>query len=166
MAIYDLTRQFLKDHIPARDRTNDQMLQAARSAKSNIVEGRVDASISLEMEIKLYGVAIGSLEELLNDYEDYIRSHKLIVWNNAHPRFNKMREFYAKNNSSEVYLPLYFKLSDEEFCNMIITLIRQNISMIRNLLDLVKMDFLNKGGIKEQMYKARIEYRNSQNKFL
>ena len=162
VAIYDLTKLFLNDHIPSRDRTNDQMLQSARSGKANIVEGRTDAAVSLEMEIKLYGVAIGSLEELLNDYEDYLRTHNLEIWQTNHPRFAKLREFCAKNNDTKIYTPLYYKLNDEEFCNMMLTLIRQNLSMIRKLFALVKDDFLRIGGIKEQMYRARTEFRNQQ----
>ena len=159
VAIYDLTKLFLKDHIPVRDRTNDQMLQSARSGKANIVEGRTDATVSIEMEIKLYGVAVGSLEELLNDYEDYLRTNNLPIWNREHPRYEKMRRFCAENNASETFIPLYSKLSDEEFCNMMLTLIHQNISMIRKLMELAKEDFLKIGGIKEQMYRARVEYR-------
>lgn len=75
-AIYDLTYYFLEKHISKSDRTHDQMLQAARSGKQNIVEGRADAASSAEMEIKLYGVAQGSLHELLNDYEDFMRTRK------------------------------------------------------------------------------------------
>lgn len=160
VAIYDLTKLFLKDHIPTRDRTNDQMLQSARSGKSNIVEGRTDAAVSLEMEIKLYGVAIGSLEELLNDYEDYLRTHNLQIWDKNHSRYEKLRKFCADNNNTEVYVSLYKKLNEEEFCNMMLTLIHQNLSMLRKLFSLVKDDFLRLGGIKEQMYRARIEYRN------
>ena len=162
VAIYDLTKLFLKDHIPTRDRTNDQMLQSARSGKSNIVEGRTDAAVSLEMEIKLYGVAIGSLEELLNDYEDYLRTNNLPIWNSEHPRYDRMKKFCAKNNDTSIYTPLYRKLNDEEFCNMMLTLIHQNISMLKKLFELVKQDFLNLGGIKEQMFKSRVEYRDQQ----
>lgn len=162
VAIYDLTRLFLKNHIPPRDRTNDQMLQSARSGKTNIVEGRSDAAVSLEMEIKLYGVAIGSLEELLNDYEDYMRTYNIPIWNRSHPRFEKMRNFCKSNNKTEVYVPLYSKLNDEKFCNMMLTLINQNLTMTRKLYELVKDDFLKFGGIREQMYRARIEYRKQQ----
>lgn len=164
VAIYDLTKLFLKDHIPVKDRTNDQMLQAARSGKSNIVEGRTDATVSLEMEIKLYGVAIGSLEELLNDYEDFMRVNNLPVWDKNHPRYKKLRETCAKNNSTEFYIPLYRKLNDEEFCNMMLTLINQNLVMTKKLLGLVKEDFLKTGGIKEQMLKARTVFRKQKPK--
>lgn len=78
-ALYDLTYYFLQGHIDKRDRTHDQMLQAARSGKQNIVEGRSDAASSAEMEIKLYGVARGSLHELLNDYLDYMRTRRIPI---------------------------------------------------------------------------------------
>ena len=164
VAIFDLTKLFLNDHVPTRDRTNDQMLQSARSGRSNIVEGRTDAAVSLKMEINLYGCAIGSLEELLNDYEDYLRTHRLPIWDKNHPRFEKLRDFCAKNNSTDVYTPLYKKLNDEEFCNMMLTLIHQNLTMTRKLFNLVKDDFLKLGGISEQMYRARVNYRNDQNR--
>ena len=158
-AIYDLTRAFLETHLSPKDRTYDQMLQAARSGKSNIVEGRKDAAISLESEIKLYGIAIGSLEELKEDYDDYMRTHHIPKWDNTHPRFSKLREVCAKNNSTQYYMQLLPKLNDEEFLNMMITLINQNISMLNKLLEHVKQDFLKFGGIKEQMFKARTQYR-------
>lgn len=85
-AIYDLTYYFLHKHIAKSDRTYDQMLQAARSGKQNIVEGRVDAATSAEMEIKLYGVARGSLHELLNDYLDFMRTRNISKWDFHHPR--------------------------------------------------------------------------------
>lgn len=116
------------------------------------------------MEINLYGTAIGSLEELLNDYEDYMRVHNIPFWNQDHPRFHKMRDFCAKNNNTEIYKPLYHKLNDEEFCNMMLTLIHQNLRMTRSLFELVKGDFLKYGGIKEQMFKARFQYRDQQSR--
>lgn len=85
-AIYDLTYYFLQSHIAKSDRTYDQMLQAARSCKQNIAEGRSDAASSAEMEIKLYGVARGSLHELLNDYEDFMRTRSIPFWGASHPR--------------------------------------------------------------------------------
>lgn len=164
VAIYDLTYLFLKDHISTKDRTHDQMLQSARSGKTNIVEGRTDATVSLQMEINLYGVSIGSLEELLNDYEDYMRTHNIPFWDYKNPRFGRMKDFCAKNNLTEIYTPLYSKLNDEEFCNMMLTLIHQNLSMTRKLQEYAKEDFLKLGGIKEQMYQARVKYRDMQNK--
>ena len=84
------------------------------------------------------------------------------IWKLNHPRLAKLRDFCSKNNDTKVYTALYYKLNDEEFCNMMLTLIHQNLSMIRKLYNLVKDDFLKIGGIKEQMFRARIAYRDQQ----
>lgn len=160
-AIYDLTYLFLDKHISKADRTNDQMLQAARSGKQNIVEGRSDAASSAEMEIKLYGVARGSLHELLNDYLDFMRTRNIPIWQIGHPRLAKLRELCIKNNDTTFYTALAHRLNDEELCNLLVTLIHQTITMIGKMIELVKSDFLKNGGIKEQMYRARIDYRNN-----
>lgn len=160
-AIYDLTYFFLKGHINQSDRTYDQMLQAARSGKQNIVEGRSDAASSAEIEIRLYGVARGSLHELLNDYLDYMRTRGIPVWEVPHPRLKKLRQVCRSHNDSVYYMAFASRLNDEELTNMIITLIYQAISMLSKMIDLVKTDFLKKGGIKEQMFHARIKYRNN-----
>lgn len=160
-AIYDLTYFFLKGHIKQSDRTFDQMLQAARSGKQNIVEGRSDAATSAEIEIKLYGVARGSLHELLNDYLDYMRTRDIPQWDSDHHRIKSLRQVCREHNESNYYMPLAPRLNDEELTNMIVTLIYQAISMLNKMIELVKADFLKKGGIKEQMHRARIKYRNS-----
>ena len=147
-AIYDLTYFFLQKHIQKSDRTYDQMLQAARSGKQNIVEGRSDAASSAEMEIKLYGVARGSLHELLNDYLDFMRTRNITIWE-------------SNNNDTNYFIGLAQKLNDEELTNLIVTLIYQCIAMIGKLIDLVKSDFLTKGGIREQMTRARLSARNN-----
>lgn len=160
-AIYDLTYNFLQTHIPKTDRTYDQMLQAARSGKQNIVEGRSDAASSAEIEIKLFGVARGSLHELLNDYEDYMRTRRLSIWNQSHPRFANLRKTCRDHNETVFFTSLADRLTDEEFCNMMLTIINQAISMLNKMIDLIKADFLKNGGIKEQMYHARLHVRNS-----
>lgn len=160
-AIYDMTYYFLEKHIAKSDRTRDQMLQAARSGKQNIVEGRADAASSAEMEIKLYGVAQGSLHELLNDYEDFMRTRKIQIWANNHPRYSRLRNVCATNNDTAFYMSLLPKMNDEELCNLLLTLIHQTIAMLGKIIDLAKQDFLQNGGIKEQMYRARLSYRNN-----
>ena len=162
-AIYDLTYFFLQGHIAKTDRTYDQMLQAARSGKQNIVEGRSDAASSAEIEIKLFGVACGSLHELLNDYEDYMRTRQIKFWSQNHPRFANLRKTCRDHNDTPFFTSLANRLNDEEFCNMMLTLINQTISMLNKMIDLIKADFLKKGGIKEQMYAARIHSRTSEN---
>lgn len=160
-AIYDLTYLFLQRNISRVDRTNDQMLQAARSGKQNIVEGRSDAGSSSEMEIKLYGVAYGSLHELLNDYEDFMRTRNIPKWDISHPRAVKLREICRNQNDTSYYMSFAPRLNNEELCNLIITLIHQGLTMLSKLIELVKQDFLKNGGIKEQMYRARINARDN-----
>lgn len=163
-AIFDLTYFFVKNYLDPKDRTRDQMLQAARSGKQNIAEGRTDARSSAEMEIKLYGVSSGSLHELLNDYLDFARTREIPVWEADHPRMKALLSVCAENNDSKFYMLLAPKLTAEEFCNMTITLIHQAITMLDHFIPLIKEDFLKNGGIKEQMFKARIDYRNNQGK--
>lgn len=159
-AIYDLTYFFLQKNIRKSDRTYDQMLQAARSGKQNIVEGRMDSAASYEIEIKLYGIAIGSLEELLHDYLDYMRTRNILIWDANHHRMAALRSMCASHNDTVFYMKLADRLNDEELCNLMLTLIYQTTSMLNKLRELVKEDFLKIGGIKEQMYRARVNYRN------
>lgn len=161
-AIYDLTYFFLQGRIAKSDRTYDQMLQAARSGKQNIAEGRADAASSAEIEIKLFGVARGSLHELLNDYEDYMRTRRLSFWGKSNTRYNRLLEFCRNHNSTNDFTPLSSKMNDEEYCNLMLTLIHQTICMLDKMIEKIKQDFLRNGGIKEQMSRARINYRNRQ----
>lgn len=160
-AIYDLTYYFLQGHVSKTDRTYDQMLQAARSGKQNIVEGRSDAATSAEIEIKLFGVARGSLHELLNDYEDYMRTRRILFWNQDHPRFGNLLITCREHNDTAYYTAIADRLSDEELCNLMLTLINQTIAMLNKMIDKIKADFLRNGGVKEQMFNARIQYRTS-----
>lgn len=160
-AIYDLTYHFLQGHIAKSDRTYDQMLQAARSGKQNIVEGRSDSASSAEMEIKLFGVAKGSLHELLNDYLDYMRTRRIAIWDDKHSRYSSLLTTCKTHNDTAYYTSLMPKMDDEEYCNLMLTLIYQTISMLDKMIDKVKADFLKNGGIKEQMYRARLNYRNN-----
>lgn len=144
-AIYDLTYFFLQRHIKNSYRTYDQMLQAARSGKQNIVEGRSDAAASAEMEIKLYGVAVGSLHELLNDYQDFMRTRSVEIWGARHPRYQRLRGVCAKNNDTAYYMALAPRLNDVEFCNLMLTLINQTIVMLKLLIEKVKKSFSAKG---------------------
>ena len=140
------------------------MLQAARSGKQNIVEGRSDSAISAEIEIKLFGVARGSFHELLNDYEDFMRTREIPFWDRSHPRFNALRETCKNRNDSSFYRPLFHKMNSEELLNLMITLLRQEIYMLDKFIEMIKEDFLKKGGIKEQMMRARLQVRNNTGK--
>ena len=160
--IYDITYYFAQKYLSKGDRTVDQMVQAARSGKQNIAEGYQAAATSSETEIKLTNVAKASLEELLIDYEDYLRVRKLEQWNKLHPRFETMRQYARSEQIMKDYSKYIVRMTDEEIANLCITLIHQAIFMLFKLLEHMQERFVKEGGIKEIMYKARTEYRNEQ----
>lgn len=137
------------------------MVQAARSGKQNIAEGNQAASTSSETEIKLTNVAKASLEELLVDYEDYLRVRNLQPWDNQHPRYEKMREYARSEQIKKDYAEKIQRMNDEEIANLCITLIHQAIYMLHKLLVTMQNRFVTEGGIKERMYQSRTDYRNN-----
>lgn len=160
--ICDLTYHFAHTYLGKGDRTVDQMVQAARSGKQNIAEGSEAATTSRETEIKLTNVAKASLEELLVDYEDYLRQHGLEQWKQRHPRYEAMREYARSEKIDTEYTLLMGRLDDEELANLCITLINQATYMLRKLIEKQQQQFLEEGGVREQMTKARLAYRNQQ----
>ena len=160
--IYDITYYFAKKYLSIGDRTSDQMIQAARSSKQNIAEGNQAAATSSETEIKLTNVAKASLEELLDDYEDYLRVRNLEQWGTLHPRYEKMRQYARGEQIKSTYTQNIYRMNDEEIANLSITLIRQAIYMLHKLLITMQQRFVTEGGIKERMFQARVDYRNSQ----
>lgn len=157
--IYDITMLFTRRYFSKGDRTIDQMVQAARSGKQNIAEGCSASTTSKETEIKLLNVARASLQELLLYYEDYLRINQLSTWGMENPRLNKLRELCTRNNDSSYYRAIFTKCDAEMAANMAITLIHQTDVFLRKLLDRVQSDFLQSGGIREQMTRARLAYR-------
>ena len=160
--IYDITFYFTQHYLSKGDRTVDQMVQAARSGKQNIAEGNQAAATSSETEIKLTNVAKASLEELLDDYEDYLRVRNLEQWGNLHPRYEKMRQYAQSEQIKKEYAATVQRMNDEEIANLCITLIHQAIYMLHKLLVTMQDRFVKEGGIKERMFQSRIEYRNNQ----
>ncbi len=160
-AVCDLTVIFIKRFISAKSRTRDQMEQAARSGKQNIAEGSVASATSKETEIKLTNVAKASLEELLLDYEDYLRQNSLKQWEKDSPRVIRIREYLRSNDFEDMPTRFAHQYNAEEFCNLMITLINQTIFMLVRLLEKQQEQFLKTGGIKEQMYNARVNFRKT-----
>lgn len=153
--LYDMTYWFHHRYLECGDRTKDQMEQAARSGKQNVVEGKADGMTSKEMEIKLLNTARGSLLELMEDYEDQLRSRRLEQWNAGHPRYDKMKEYCYRNHELKYYQPYYEKWSIEEFCNVALTLLHQADRGLMTYLQTVEKAFLEEGGLKEKMSAAR-----------
>ena len=158
--IYDITYYFAHQYLAKGDRTIDQMVQAARSGKQNIAEGSAASSTSSETEIKLMNVARASFQELLVDYEDYLRVRGLDQWSPEDPHSKHTREVSIKHNDSAFYRNAIETRSAETIANIAITLIHQEDFMLRKLINRLQDDFVKNGGIKERMYQARINYRN------
>ena len=162
--IYDITYYFAHRFLSKGDRTIDQMVQSARSGKQNIAEGNQAAMTSSETEIKLTNVAKASLEELLDDYEDYLRVRGLEQWGALHPRYQRMREYASSEQIRHTYAGNIRRMTDEEIANLCLTLTHQAIYMLHKLLITMQQRFVTEGGIKERMFQARMNYRNSMGK--
>ncbi len=161
--LYQLTVEFCHRYLPAYgDRTVDQMVQAARSGKQNIVEGSEDGQTSSEMEIKLLNAARGSLQELRADYHDYLNTRHLQTWDVNNERQQRLREFCHSHNDYVDYEPLVAKMNDEEMANMALTLCHQTDKMMCAYIENLEKQFVTEGGIKERMYAARTGYRQEQ----
>lgn len=161
--LYQLTFIFVKQHLLQRgDRTVDQMVQAARSGKQNIVEGSEDGMTSMEMEIKLLDVARSSIHELREDYEDYLKSRGLPLWDKTHPRYDGMLNFCRSHNRWEDYEKLAVKMNAEEMANTALTLCHMVDKMMISYQKKLEKEFVTEGGIKERMTAARLGYRTNQ----
>ena len=165
--IYQLTYVFCKRFLPAYgDRTVDQMVQAARSGKQNIIEGTEDGETSTEMHVKLMNVARSSLQELREDYRDYLLSRCLPIWDSSHVRYNAMQNFCRQHNRVEDYQQFFQKWTDEEMANIALTLCYQTDSMMHKVLLRLEQEYVEHGGIKERMHAARTGYRQAQDEEL
>ena len=163
VALYMMTYVFCKRFLPQYgDRTVDQMVQAARSGKQNIVEGMADGVTSIEMEMKLINVARASLRELREDYIDYLLTRQLIRWGNDHPRYHLMLDFCRIHNKSEFYEPYFYRWNAEEMCNVALSLCHFTDKMMVSYERYLEKDFKENGGIRERMTAARLGYRNIQ----
>ena len=161
-ALYSITYHFAHKYLVRGDRTIDQMIQAARSGKQNIVEGSADGASSSEMELKLLTVARGSIKELREDYEDYLNVRGLKIWDAAHPSFNRMLEYCRTHNQPADYEPFLPRLTDEKIANMSLTLCHMVDKMMLTYQSNLEKRFVEEGGIRERMTAARLGYRNQQ----
>ena len=165
--VYQLTVEFCKRFLPHYgDRTVDQMVQAARSGKQNIVEGSEDGQTSSQMEIHLLNVARSSLQELRSDYQDYLNTHHLATWNAQSDRLKRLRKFCHSNNDYDAYEPLLEKMNDEEMANLLLTLCHQTDKLMCSYIKMLEERFVTEGGIKERMYAARTGYRQQQESYM
>lgn len=157
--VYDVTFYFAHHFLEKGDRTIDQMIQAARSGKQNIAEGAAAGNTSKETEIKLTNVAKASLQELLVDYEDYLRVRGLEQWQPTDHRLAQAKRACANHNDNAYYRNALPDRSAETIANIAITLIHQTDWLLGKLIKKLEMKFVESGGMREQMTKARKEYR-------
>ncbi|MDP9292531.1 MAG: four helix bundle suffix domain-containing protein [Verrucomicrobiota bacterium] len=158
--VYDGTVRFCQRFLEKRDRTIDQMVQAARSGKQNILEASQASGTSKEMEIKLVNVARASLEELLEDYRDFLRTGGHVLWDkNSREALFARRLGNTSNASYETYRAFIDTRPPEVVANILICLIHQTNYLLDQLLRQLEQAFLKEGGLRERMTRARLSER-------
>jgi restriction system protein len=161
--VYDSTVKFCDRFIDRRSRTHDQMVQAARSGRQNIAEGSQASGTSKKFELKLVGVARASLEELLLDYEDFLRQRGFKLWGKDHPTSQVVRRLaYEKNWTYMTYQSYIETAAPEVAANTVICLIHQTNYLLDQQLRQLEKAFLQEGGFTERLYKARTAARKRQ----
>ena len=161
--LYQLTQLFCKRYFKKwGDRTVDQMVQAARSTKQNIVEGSIDGRTSMESEIKLLGIARGSDGELLEDYQDYLKCIGLSPWEQGHPRYRAMLDFCRNHYEYQDFQELLPKMDGEEMANLAVCLCHQVDKALASYIERKDCEFTTEGGIRERMTAARLNQRETQ----
>ena len=164
--VYDATVYFCKRFYRRMDRTVDQMTQAARSGKQNIAEASMASGTSKATEIKLTNVARASLEELLIDYRDFLRTRNLTEWLKDHPYSMHLRKLNRRPSADYSTFRKGIEHQDPEIsANVIIGLIKVTCYLLDQQIKRLEKDFLSQGGMRERMMHARINHRNRQKKW-
>ena len=159
--VYDATVCFCGRFLDKRDRTVDQMVQAARSGKQNILEGSKASGTSKEAEIKLINVARASLEELLEDYRDFLRVRGEPLWEKNSREASFVRRLGAKKNTSYESYRTYIETRPAPVvANILICLIHQTNYLLDQQLRQLEQAFLKDGGLRERMTRARLSSRS------
>lgn len=155
-AIYQGTVSFCRRFLPAHgDRTVDQMTQAARSCKQNIAEGSAASGTSRETEIKLTNVARATLDELLEDYLDYLKAHQAMEWPASAPRKVRARELAKGHADWDYWEPIFESRDAVVVANLMIVIIYQTRYLLDKMIAAQEEDFKRNGGIRERMHAAR-----------
>ena len=157
--IFQLTYDFCERFLSKGDRTIDQMVQAARSGKQNIIEGCAASTTSAKTEIKLVNVAKASLQELLEDYEDYLKTRHCRQWEEGSEELEAMRKLGKMHSDAAFFLELAATRPPETIANMCIVLIKQADYLLYRQLQRLSDDFLKNGGFTERLYRMRSQNR-------
>jgi four helix bundle suffix protein len=160
--VYQATVYFCDRFISPRSRTHDQMVQAARSGKQNIIEGSMASATSKETEIKLTNVARASLEELLEDYRDFLKTKGLSEWPLDHPYARRLRKLNRIRGADYETFRKGIEHADPAIsANVIIGLIRVTSYLLYHQIRQLEAAFLKEGGLRERMTHARLEARKN-----
>jgi len=158
--VYDATVSFCDRFVDRKSRTHDQMVQAARSGKQNILEGSMASGTSKETEIKLTNVARASLEELLADYHDFLRVRGSAEWPPDHAYAQRLRQLNQIPDATYEAFRKGIESSDPAIAaNVIIGLIRVASYLLDRQIRQLEKEFLEEGGLRERMTRARLEAR-------
>lgn len=153
--VYDATIVFCDRFISKSSRIHDQMVQAARSGKQNIAEGCMASGASKKIELKLIGIAKASIEELMLDYEDFLRQRKLPIWEKNSPEAQAVKKLAWKvDRSYETYKTYVEASPPERAANVLLCLINQTNYLLDRQLKKLETAFLTEGGFSERMYRA------------
>ena len=163
LVVFRATQKFCRAFFDKYDRTIDQMVQAARSGKQNIIEGSKASGTSKEMEIKLTNVARASLEELLEDYRDFMRDRDIGEWNRDHSYAKRLSELNRIPDADyETFRPAVEHHDPAIRANAIVGLIKVTNYLLDQQIRKLEQDFLSAGGLRERMTRARIQARDKQ----
>ena len=158
LATYYLVERWIR----LGSRTRDQMEQAARSGKQNIAEGSMASATSKQTEIHLTSVARASLEELKEDYQDFLRLRRLPIWPKDSPRMLALRALGTDEATYETYRPHIESADPEVVGNVMVCLCAQTCYLLDQQIRELEQAFLKEGGIRERMTRARLEVRDAQ----
>lgn len=160
--VYDLTVEFCKAYLSDKSnqsyRLLDQMIQAARSGRQNIAEGSQASGTSKKTELKLMNVARASLEELLLDYQDFLRQRALKLWPKDSKEAKSVRDLAYRSDKSYESYQSYFS-TPESAANTVICLIHQTNYLLSRQIIALEKSFLEEGGFTEKLYSKRKETR-------
>lgn len=158
--IHDITFNFCNKYIEKTSRTKDQMEQAARSGKQNIVEGSSNRT-SEKNELKLIGVARASFQELLEDYKDFLRQRNLKLWNKDDAQAKEIRNLSYQPNRTYSTYQVYLE-NPEIAANVAICLIHQVNYLLDQQIKSLEKEFVQGGGYNEKLRWQREEEKKKQ----
>ena len=161
--IYEGTVMFCRRFLPAYgDRTVDQMTQAARSCKQNIAEGSANSGISKETEFTLTGVARATLDELMEDYLDWLKTHNAELWSIDDERTKTTRDFAVRNLDWPAWKTMFETYPPDVLANMMLTLCHQTRYMLDKMIGRQEEDYKMNGGVRERMHAVRAAVRGEE----